>query len=62
MDKKAMKEALSELLQEMPIFRKLSAGTFSHPASAVPGPSTESKGVKAVGKSSKRDKVNSERE
>ena len=57
-DKQAMKEALAELLQEMPIFRSLSAGTSSHPASAVPGPSTESEGVKAVGKSSKCDSVN----
>ena len=54
-DKKAVKEALSELLQEMPIFRSLSVGMSSHPASAVPGPSTEPEGVKAGGKSSKRN-------
>ena len=62
LDKQAMKEALSKLLQEMPIFRSLSAGTSSHPASVVPGPSMESKGVKAVDKSSKCDSVNSGRE
>ena len=51
--KDVMKEALSELLQEMPIFRNLSAGSSSQPASAVPGPSTDPEGVKAASKSSK---------
>ena len=56
-----MKEALSELLQEMPILRSQSVGTSSHPASAVPGPSTKPEGVKAGGKSNKCDSVNPER-
>ena len=62
LDKQAMKEVLSELFQEVLIFRSLSVGTSSHPASAVLGPSTESDGVKAVSKSSKCDSVNSGRE
>ena len=60
--KQAMKEALSELLQKMPIYRSLSTGTSSHPASVVLGPLTESEGVKAVSKSNKCDSVNSGRE
>ena len=42
MAKKVMKEVLSDLLQEMPIFRSLSAGMSSHLASVVPGSSTKS--------------------
>ena len=57
-----MKEALSELLQEMPIFRSLSVGTSSNPASAVPGPSTKPEAVITGGKSSRCDSVNPERE
>ena len=57
-----MKAALSELLQEMPIFRSLSVGTSSNPVSVVPGPSKEREAVITGGKSSKCDSVNPERE
>ena len=51
--KDVMKEALLELLQEMPIFRNLSAGSSGQPASAVLGPFTDPEGVKAASESSK---------
>ena len=38
MSKDIVKEALSELLQEMLIFRGLSTGSFSQPVAVVPGP------------------------
>lgn len=63
--KDMMKEALSELLQEMPIFKNLSAGSSSQPSAAVPGPSevpgpsTDPEGGKAVSKSSKCGRANS---
>ena len=50
--KGAMKEAVSELLQEMPLFNKLVAETSSQPAAAVPSPLNEPKGGRASSQSS----------